>query len=161
MGVFFDLIHIFPKCYYNILKSIGVTEEEKKKNRASNIIQQKFEKKKRNANTIVYTAPQWTSLLPQTMRKVLNLYHSTVDLLSQIPKDSLKHFEISIPQHIRVERVSKIINWTTTFNKWICNLTPEVRNIYKKNVEKRRNCSLGAISPLFHIILLLVVIVSC
>ena len=51
--------------------------------------------------------------------------------LSRIPRDSLKHFEISIPRHIRVERVKKTINWTTTFNKWICNLTPEVRNIYK------------------------------
>ena len=49
--------------------------------------------------------------------------------LSRIPRDSLKHFEISAPRHIRVERVSKIINWTTTFNIWICILTPEVRNI--------------------------------
>ena len=30
--------------------------------------------------------------------------------LSRIPRDSLKHFEISVPRHIRVERVSKIIN---------------------------------------------------
>ena len=50
--------------------------------------------------------------------------------LSRIPRDSLKHFEISAPRHIRVERVRKTINWTTTFNKWIFNLTPEVRNIY-------------------------------
>ena len=52
--------------------------------------------------------------------------------LSRIPRDSLKHFEISTPRHIRVERVRKTINWTATFNKWICNLTPEVRNIYIK-----------------------------
>ena len=52
--------------------------------------------------------------------------------LSRIPRDSLKHFERSIPRHIRVEKVRKTINWTTTFNKWICNLTPEVRNIYIK-----------------------------
>ena len=50
--------------------------------------------------------------------------------LSRIPRDSLKHFEISVPRHIRVERVRKKINWTTTFNKWICNLTPKVRYIY-------------------------------
>ena len=31
---------------------------------------------------------------------------------------------------ISVERVRNTINWTITFNKWICNLTPEVRNIY-------------------------------
>ena len=50
--------------------------------------------------------------------------------LSRIPKDSLKYFEISeisIPRQIRVERVRKTINWTTTFKKWICNLTPEVK----------------------------------
>ena len=82
--------------------------------------------------------------------------------LSQIPRDSLKYFETSVPRHIRVERVRKTTIWTITFNKWMCNLTPEVRNIYMyNNVEKRRNCSLGAISPLFHIILLPVVIVSC
>ena len=51
--------------------------------------------------------------------------------LSRIPRDSLKHFEISVPRHIRVAEVRKIINRTTTFNKWICNLTTEVRNIYK------------------------------
>ena len=56
--------------------------------------------------------------------------------LSRIPRDLLKHFKISVPQHIRVERVRKIINWTTTFNKWICNLTPEVRNIYIKYIYK-------------------------
>ena len=30
--------------------------------------------------------------------------------LSRIPRDSLKHFEISVPQHIRVERVRETIN---------------------------------------------------
>ena len=29
--------------------------------------------------------------------------------LSRIPRDSLKHFEISVPRHIRVERVRKTI----------------------------------------------------
>ena len=38
----------------------------------------------------------------------------------------------------------------TTFNKYMCNWTLEVRDILKNIVEKRRNCSLGAISPLFH-----------
>ena len=52
--------------------------------------------------------------------------------LSQIPRDSLKYFEISVPRHIRVERVKKTINWTITFNKWMCNLTPKVRKIYIK-----------------------------
>ena len=51
--------------------------------------------------------------------------------LCRIPRYSLKHFKISVPRHIRVERVRKTINRTTTFNKWICNLTPEGRNIYK------------------------------
>ena len=32
----------------------------------------------------------------------------------------------------------------------MCNWTPEIRDILKNILEKRRNCSLGAISPLFH-----------
>ena len=56
--------------------------------------------------------------------------------LSRIPRDSLKHFEISVPRDIRVAEVRKTVNQTTTFNKLMCNLTPEVRNtrIYKRNV---------------------------
>ena len=34
--------------------------------------------------------------------------------LSRIPRDSLKHFEISVPQNIRVAEVRKTINRTTT-----------------------------------------------
>ena len=30
--------------------------------------------------------------------------------ISRIPRDSLNHFEISVPRHIRVERVRKTIN---------------------------------------------------
>ena len=37
--------------------------------------------------------------------------------LSRIPRDSLKHFEISVPRNIRVAEVRKSINRTTTFNK--------------------------------------------
>ena len=48
-----------------------------------------------------------------------------------MPRDSLKHFEISVPRHISVAEVRKKINRTTTFNKSICNLTPEVRDILK------------------------------
>ena len=51
--------------------------------------------------------------------------------LSQILRDSLKHFEISVSRHISVAEVRRKINRTTTFNKWICNLTPEVRDILK------------------------------
>ena len=51
--------------------------------------------------------------------------------LYRIPRDSLKHFEISVSRNIRVAEVRKTINRTTTFNKRICNLTPEVRDILK------------------------------
>ena len=51
--------------------------------------------------------------------------------LSRIPKDSLKHSEISVPRHIRVERVRKTINRTATFNKCVYYLTPVVRDILK------------------------------
>ena len=52
-------------------------------------------------------------------------------------------------------RIEEIIIRTITVNKYICNWTLE--NI----VEQRRNCSLGAISPLFHIIFLPVVTFLC
>ena len=64
--------------------------------------------------------------------------------LSRIPRDSLKHFEISVPRNIRVAEVRKPINRTTLLNKWICNLTPEVRDILKileKKGEIRSNFS--------------------
>ena len=51
--------------------------------------------------------------------------------LSRIPRDSLKQFKISVPRNIRAAEVRKTINRTTTFNKLICNLTPEVRNVLK------------------------------
>ena len=51
--------------------------------------------------------------------------------LSQILRDSLKHFEIPVPWNIRVAEVRKAINRTTTFNKWIGNLTPEDKDILK------------------------------
>ena len=50
------------------------------------------------------------------------------------------------------------MNRTATFNKWICNLTPEVRDILK--ILWKRG-EIGAISPLFHNILLPVVRFSC
>ena len=37
--------------------------------------------------------------------------------LSRIPRDSLKHFEISVPRNIRAAEVRKTINRTATFNK--------------------------------------------
>ena len=69
--------------------------------------------------------------------------------LSRIPRDSLKYFETSVPRHIRFAEFRKKMNRTAIFNKCICNLTLEVRYI-ENIVEKRRNCSLGAISPIFH-----------
>ena len=55
-------------------------------------------------------------------------------------------------------RIEEKIIRITTFNKYICNWTHENRDILKilwkrgetAPKEKRRNCSLGAISPLFH-----------
>ena len=80
--------------------------------------------------------------------------------LCRIPKDCLKHFEIFVPRHVRFAELRKTINRTNTFNKWICNVSLEVRYI-ENIVENRRNRSLGAISPLFHNILLPVVRSPC
>ena len=51
--------------------------------------------------------------------------------LSRFPRDSIKYFEISIPRHIRFAELRKKIIRTTTFNKYICNWTLEVRDILK------------------------------
>ena len=56
---------------------------------------------------------------------------STVDSLSRIPRDSLKYFEISVPRHVRFAEFRKKMNRTATFNKCICNLTPEITDILK------------------------------
>ena len=81
--------------------------------------------------------------------------------LSRSSRDSLEYFEISVPRQIRLAELRKTVNRTTTFNKWICNSTPEVKRYFENIVEKRRNCSLGAISPLFHNILIPVVRFPC
>ena len=81
--------------------------------------------------------------------------------LSRSPRKSLEYFEISVPRHIRFAELRKTINRTFTFNKWICNLTPEVKKYIENIVEKTRNCSVGAISPLFHNILIPVVRFPC
>ena len=47
-------------------------------------------------------------------------------------------------------RIEEKLIRLSTFNKYMCNWTLEVRDILKNIVEKRRNCSLGAISPLSH-----------
>ena len=44
---------------------------------------------------------------------------------------SLKYFEISVLRHIRFAELRKTINRTITFNKSICNLTPEVCDLLK------------------------------
>ena len=74
--------------------------------------------------------------------------------LTRSPRDSLNYFEISILRHIRFaefEETNKRNNPISQKKKKICNLTPDVRENYRENieniVEKRRNCSLGAISP--------------
>ena len=58
----------------------------------------------------------------------------------------LRDIRTSTYQICRIEE--KLVR-LTTFNKYMCNWTLEVRYIVNI-VEKRRNCSLGAISPLFH-----------
>ena len=50
----------------------------------------------------------------------------------------------------QVCRIEEKIILITTFNKMIGNWTFEVKRYTENIVEKRRNCSLGAISPLFY-----------
>ena len=113
--------------------------------------------------------PTRTVSVSSESRKVITWYiiYSRLSL-SRSPRDSLEYFEISVPRHIRFAELRKLINRTTTFNKWICNLTPEVnrytekivekrRNCSENIVEKRRNCSLERITPPFYNIFIPVV----
>ena len=69
----------------------------------------------------------------------------------------MKYFEMSVPRHIKICRIEKKIIRTTTFNKYICNWTLEVRDILKILWKS------GGIapSPLFHNIFVPVVRFSC
>ena len=64
------------------------------------------------------------------------LYNSVISKysrlsLSRIPRDCLKYFKISVLRHIRFAELRKKLIRLTTFNKYMCNLTPEVRDILK------------------------------
>ena len=79
---------------------------------------------------------------------VMNIQSTLVISNSKGLSEILRDIRSSTYQVCRIEE--KII-WLTTFNKLIGNWTFEVRERYIENiVEKRRNCSLGAISPLFY-----------
>ena len=67
----------------------------------------------------------------------------------------MKYFEISVPRHIRFAELRKKINLATSFHKYICNLTPEVRDILKI-LWKRRE-----IAPEEQFLLFLQYFVSC
>ena len=67
------------------------------------------------------------------LKRLPILYYCTYSRLSlsRSPRNSLEYFEISVPRHTWFAELRKTINRTTTFNKWVCNLTPEV----KRNIE--------------------------
>ena len=73
--------------------------------------------------------------------------------LSRTRRDLLKHFEISVFRHIRFVVLRKkqfeLPNFTNDYVIGLLKLEIYMENI----VEKGRNCSPGAISPLFHNIL--------
>ena len=76
-----------------------------------------------------------------------NFYIYSRHSLSRIPRDSLKYFAISVSRHIRIAEPRKQINRTTTFNKYMCNWTLEIRDILKI-LWKR-----GEIAPLEQVLL--------
>ena len=59
----------------------------------------------------------------------LNHMREMLLLLSQIPRDSLKHFDIRTSTYLIFRIEEKIL--TTTFNKVLCNWTLDVRDISK------------------------------
>ena len=82
--------------------------------------------------------------------------------LSRSPRVSLKYFVISEPRHIRFAELRKKIEQPHLTNVYVIGLLKlEIRSYVENIVEMRRNCSLGAIFPLFHNILLPSIRVSC
>ena len=70
--------------------------------------------------------------------------------LSRNRRDPQKHVEISVFRHIRLvvlRKQSELPNFKNDYVIWLLKLEIFIENI----VEKGRNCSPGAISPLFHI----------
>ena len=78
---------------------------------------------------IIWLCNVFNFLLKMSMTPCTLAYKYHRLSLSRRPRDSLKYFEISVPRHIRFAELRKKINRTTTFQKWIGNLTPEVRDI--------------------------------
>ena len=110
--------------------------------------------------TIFQTYTQRQLTHPPPVPSVLWLFFTdTVDSLSRIPRDSLKYFEISVLRHIRFAELRKKLIRLTTFNKYMCNWTLEVRD--KLKILWKRGEIAGAISPLFHNIFLHVVRFTC
>ena len=73
-----------------------------------------------------------------------SVFDNTVDSRYLEFRKTLKHFEISVPRHIRFAEFRKQINRTNTFNKCVCNLTSEFRDILKilwKSGENAPFCS--------------------
>ena len=88
---------------------------------------------------LVVEMTRWTSTKQNKIQSTLVISNSKG--LSEILRDI----------RISTYQICRILIRLTTFNKYICNWTLEVRDIRIENiVEKRRNCSLVAISPLFH-----------
>ena len=80
--------------------------------------------------------------------------------LSRSQRDPLKHFEIFVPRHIRFAELRKK-EFEQPHVTNICVIELLKLEIIENIVEKRRNCSLGAISPFFHNIFLHVVRFTC
>ena len=65
------------------------------------------------------------------MRNLLCFVTVQSALVISNSKGLFKHFEISVARYIRVAELRKTTDRTKTFNKWICNLPPEVTDILK------------------------------
>ena len=92
---------------------------------------------------------------------LMQLQSTLVFLKSKGLSGILRDIPTSTYQIWGIEEKNKSNNHKVTISKQKCNLTPEVKRYIENIVEKRRNCSLGAISPLFHNILIPVVRYPC
>ena len=80
-----------------------------------------------------FTRIQRIHLSSNTFCKVSarHMHGYTVDSRYLEFQGTLKYFEISVPHHIRFAEFRKKINRRTTFNKCVCNLTPDFRDVLK------------------------------
>ena len=89
----------------------------------------------------------FTQVVTVNQKLCKNIVQSTL-VISKSMGDSEKFRDI-LTSTYQICRIEEKINWITTFHKWICNLTGEVRDILKNILKKRRRSNLSSFPQYF------------